>query len=161
MKKNFKVKVNDSLVYELNSIDSNNLDYLELSESNYHVLLNKKSFSLKIDKANFLTKEYTVSVNSNSYNVKIENNLDMLIKEMGFTIGSSKITNEIKAPMPGIILSILIKEGQKVKEGDTLLILEAMKMENAIICPKNTVIKEIYIDVGETVDKNKLLIDFQ
>ena len=72
MKKNFKVKVNDSLVYELNSIDSNNLDYLELSESNYHVLLNKKSFSLKIDKANFLTKEYTVSVNSNSYNVKIE-----------------------------------------------------------------------------------------
>ena len=74
MKKNFKVKVNDSLVYELNSIDSNNLDYLELSESNYHVLLNKKSFSLKIDKANFLTKEYTVSVNSNSYNVKIENN---------------------------------------------------------------------------------------
>jgi len=159
MKKNFKVKVNDSLVYEFNSIDSNNLDYLELSESNYHVLLNKKSFSLKIDKANFLTKEYTVSVNSNSYNVKIENNLDILIKEMGFTIGSSKITNEIKAPMPGIILSILIKEGQKVKEGDTLLILEAMKMENTITSPKDAIIKSITIKSGETVEKGQLMIE--
>ena len=70
----------------------------------------------------------------------------MLIKEMGFTIGSSKITNEIKAPMPGIILSILIKEGQKVKEGDTLLILEAMKMENTITSPKDAIIKSITIN---------------
>ncbi len=159
MKKNFKVKVNDSIYYEFNSSDSNSLDILELPESNNHVLLNKKSFNVKIENGNFLTKEYTVSVNSNLYNVKIENDLDVLIKEMGFTIGTSKKTNEIKAPMPGIILSILIKEGQIVKEGDTLLILEAMKMENTIISPKDTIIKSVTIKSGETVEKGQLMIE--
>ena len=159
MKKNFKVKVNDSIYYEFNSSDSNSLDILELPESNNHVLLNKKSFNVKIENGNFLTKEYTVSVNSNLYNVKIENDLDVLIKEMGFTIGTSKKTNEIKAPMPGIILSILIKEGQIVKEGDTLLILEAMKMENTNISPKDTIIKSVTIKSGETVEKGQLMIE--
>lgn len=159
MKKNFKVKVNDSIYYEFNSSDSNSLDILELPESNNHVLLNKKSFNVKIENGNFLTKEYTVSVNSNLYNVKIENDLDVLIKEMGFTIGTSKKTNEIKAPMPGIILSILIKEGQIVKEGDTLLILEAMKMENTIISPKDAIIKSVTIKSGETVEKGQLMIE--
>ena len=60
-----------------------------------------------------------------------------------------------------VVLSVHADVGQAVKEGDTLLILEAMKMENAITCPKETVIKDIYITVGETVDKNKLLIDFE
>ena len=63
--------------------------------------------------------------------------------------------------MPGIIVGLKVEKGQAVKEGDTLLILEAMKMENTILCPKNTVIKEIYVTVGDTVDKNKLLIDFE
>ena len=74
---------------------------------------------------------------------------------------SAKTVNSIKAPMPGIIIDLKIEKGQKVKKGDTLIILEAMKMENAIICPKNTIIKEVYTSVGETVDKNKLLIDFE
>lgn len=159
MKKNFKVKVNNFIEYEFNNSDLNSLDIVELPESNNHVLLNKKSFNVKIENGNFLTKEYTVSVNSNLYNVKIENDLDVLIKEMGFTIGSSKKTNEIKAPMPGIILSILIKDGQSVKEGDTLLILEAMKMENTIISPKDAIIKSVTIKSGETVEKGQLMIE--
>ncbi len=78
---------------------------------------------------------------------------------MGFTIGLGKKANDIKAPMPGIILSINVKEGQEVKEGETLLILEAMKMENAIGSPKDGVIKSIFIKSGETVEKGELLIE--
>jgi len=79
---------------------------------------------------------------------------------MGYAVRSTKTVDSIKAPMPGIIIDLKVEKGQTVKEGDTLLILEAMKMENAIVCPKDTTIKEIYTSVGETVDKNKLLIDF-
>jgi biotin carboxyl carrier protein len=61
--------------------------------------------------------------------------------------------------MPGIILSVLVKENQQVKEGETLLILEAMKMENAITCPKDAIIKNITISVNQTVDKGQLLIE--
>ncbi|MHB1148545.1 MAG: biotin/lipoyl-containing protein, partial [Lutibacter sp.] len=70
-----------------------------------------------------------------------------------------KKENYIKAPMPGIILSINVMEGQEVKEGDTLLILEAMKMENAISAPKDGVIKSIFIISGKTVDKGELMIE--
>jgi biotin carboxyl carrier protein len=78
---------------------------------------------------------------------------------MGFHKGASKKVNDIKAPMPGIILSVLVKENQQVKEGETLLILEAMKMENAITCPKDAIIKNITISVNQTVDKGQLLIE--
>ena len=78
---------------------------------------------------------------------------------MGFTIGSSIKANSIKAPMPGIILSVNVEENQEVKEGETLLILEAMKMENAIIAPKDGVIKSIFIKSGKTVDKGELMIE--
>jgi len=63
--------------------------------------------------------------------------------------------------MPGFILDINIKEGQEVKEGDTLLILEAMKMENAITSPNKGVVKSVNIKKGETVEKGQLMIELQ
>ncbi len=161
MEQNFKVKVNDSFNYDFKKSDINELDVLKLSESKFHVLNNHKSFDIKIEKSDFLKKEYTIQVNSNNYTVKISNQLDILIKEMGFSIGSTKKANDIKAPMPGLILSINVKEGQKVKEGETLLILEAMKMENAIGSPKDGIIKSILIKSGETVEKGELIIEFE
>jgi biotin carboxyl carrier protein len=80
---------------------------------------------------------------------------------MGFAIGSSIKTNSINAPMPGIILSVNVKEGQEIKEGETLLILEAMKMENAISAPNDGVIKSIFIKIGKTVDKGELMIEME
>lgn len=154
-----KVKVNDSHEFEFKSSEPEKLDFLKRSASKFHVLEKNKSFTVKIEKSDFKNREYLVIVNSNSYNVKIFNEIDQLIKEMGFTIGSSIKTNSIKAPMPGIILSVNIEENQEVKEGETLLILEAMKMENAIIAPKDGVVKSIFIKSGETVDKGVLLIE--
>lgn len=159
MESNFKVQVNETLEYDFNDSDSENLDIVKLSESKFHVLQNKTSYNVAIEKTDFYLKEYIISVNSNSYQVKISNQLDVLIKEMGFHKGASKKVNDIKAPMPGIILSVLVKENQQVKEGETLLILEAMKMENAITCPKDAIIKNITISVNQTVDKGQLLIE--
>ncbi|MBI9041848.1 biotin/lipoyl-containing protein [Lutibacter sp.] len=159
MESNFKVQVNETLEYDFNDSDSENLDIVKLSESKFHVLQNKTSYNVAIEKTDFYLKEYIISVNSNSYQVKISNQLDVLIKKMGFHKGASKKVNDIKAPMPGIILSVLVKENQQVKEGETLLILEAMKMENAITCPKDAIIKNITISVNQTVDKGQLLIE--
>ncbi|MBQ0768878.1 MAG: acetyl-CoA carboxylase biotin carboxyl carrier protein subunit, partial [Bizionia sp.] len=96
-----------------------------------------------------------------TYAVQINDELDDLIKEMGFEIGASKQVNDIKAPMPGLILSISVSEGQEVKENDPLLILEAMKMENVFNSPRDGVIKSIAIKTGDAVEKNQLLIEFE
>jgi biotin carboxyl carrier protein len=63
--------------------------------------------------------------------------------------------------MPGLILSVDVKIGQEVKEDDSLLVLEAMKMENVLTSPRDGIIKSISITKGETVNKNQLLIEFE
>lgn len=156
-----KVKVNDSHEFELKSSDIEKLDLLKRSETKFHIINNNKSFTVDLEKSDFHYREYVIIVNENRYQVKISNETDRLIKEMGFTIGASIIANSIKAPMPGIILSINVKENQEVKEGETLLILEAMKMENAISAPKDGIIKSIIAKSGETVDKGELLIEME
>lgn len=154
-----KVKVNNSHEFEFKSSDVEKLDLLKRSASKFHVISKNKSFDIKLEKADFNIREYVISVNTNNYTIKISNEIDQLIKEMGFTIGSSVKANSIKAPMPGIILSVNVEENQEVKEGETLLILEAMKMENAISAPKSGFIKSIYAKSGETVEKGALLIE--
>ena len=63
--------------------------------------------------------------------------------------------------IPGTIQEIFVKPNKKVKEGETLLVLEAMKMKNNILSPMNGTIKAIHANVGERVKKNALLIEFK
>jgi biotin carboxyl carrier protein len=159
MNKNFNVKVNEASEFELNTSDINNLDILQLSSSKFHVLQNNKSIKIILEKSDFFSRKYNLSINSNNYTVTISNEIDTLIKNLGFSLGTTKKANDIKAPMPGLILNINVKEGQEVKEGDPLLILEAMKMENTIEAHKDGFIKTIKVKSGETVDKGELMIE--
>ena len=65
---------------------------------------------------------------------------------------------QIKAPMPGTILSVNVSAGQSVKSGDTLMILEAMKMENEILAPEDGVVSSVAINAGATVNSGDLLV---
>tara|TARA_R110002072_G_scaffold87154_1_gene196893 strand:- start:320 stop:805 length:486 start_codon:yes stop_codon:yes gene_type:complete len=161
MSKVFKTSVNNTFDFEITNDDISNLDALQVSESNFHVLQENKPYKTEIYKADYHSKSYEIKVNNNSYNVTIFNELDLLIKEMGFAIGTAKNVNSIKAPMPGLILDINVKEGQEVKEDDNLLILEAMKMENSITSPRDGVIKSISVAKSDTVKKNQLLIELK
>ena len=156
----FKTKVNNTFDFEITADDVSNLDALSVSESKFHILQNNKSYKASIVDANFNNKTYQVKVNNNMYQVNIFNHLDLLIKEMGFALGSSKHINAIKAPMPGLILEVNVEVGQGVKEDDALLILEAMKMENVITAPRDGIIKSITVNKGDAVEKNHLLIEF-
>lgn len=87
--------------------------------------------------------------------------MDGLIKQLGFEVGNAKQVSAIKAPMPGLILHIAVKEGQEVSEGDSLLILEAMKMENNFTSPRAGIIQSIKVKQGDAVDKGQVLIEFE
>jgi len=69
--------------------------------------------------------------------------------------------NLLKAPMPGLVLKVLVTEGQVVKKGDGLLILEAMKMENIIKASSDGIVKKIHIEEKNIVDKNQKMIEFE
>jgi len=157
----FKVSVNNSESFEIDEKEAIQLDCIESSNQTFHVLHNHKSYHVAIKSSDLNKKSYKLIINNREYDVAIQDKLDQLIQSMGFQVGSSKQINQIKAPMPGLILDIPVNSGDEIKEGELLLILEAMKMENSIVSPINGKIKKVLVEKGTTVTKNQLLIEFE
>lgn len=72
-------------------------------------------------------------------------------------VGTAVSGTQITSPMPGTILKLNVAEGQAVKAGDVVLILEAMKMENEIVAPCDGTIKQLLVSKGSTVDTDQIL----
>lgn len=157
----YKLTVNGTTEFSITEEDLSKADAITTGPSRYHVLKGNTPYKAEVTNTDFLSKSYTVAVNNTSYTVSIANALDSLIKEMGFEIGAAKQINEIKAPIPGLILEISVTEGQEVKENESLLILEAMKMENSFLSPRDGIIKSIAVSKGDIVEKGQLLIEFE
>ncbi len=102
----------------------------------------------------------TVKVNGRVFPVTLRDRFDLLLEEMGIQATAGSRVNHVRAPMPGLIVDLRVKDGDTVKAGDTLLILEAMKMENAIKAPGDATVKAVKVTKGEGVKKNQVLIEF-
>ncbi len=70
-------------------------------------------------------------------------------------------SRKIVAFIPGTILQVSVKEGEKVKKGDTLIVLQAMKMDNHLLAVRNGTVKKIYVKKGEVVPKHHLLLELK
>ncbi len=112
---------------------------------------------LNIDKS---TKEVTLRYHGAKHTLKITEPLDDILASMGLQDALTPKIDWVKAPMPGLVLDVKVQAGDTVKKGDTLLILEAMKMENAIKSPIDAQIKTIEISPGQAVDKGAILLHF-
>ena len=161
MSNSYQLSVNNTTSFDLSESDLKNLDAVSMDKTKFHVLKDSKPYKAEIIATDFIAKKYTIKVNNNTYEVAISDALDILIKSMGIEIGKTKVVNAIKAPMPGLILEISVEVGQSVKENDPLLILEAMKMENSFLSPRDGIIKSIAVVKGNAVDKGQLLIEFE
>jgi len=117
-----------------------------------------KQYNINILDADHEKKLYILKVNGRKHRVKLKNRLDLLLDKMGMDQSSSTVVNQIKAPMPGLILQINCIEGDKIARGDNLMVLEAMKMENVIKSPSEGIVHEIKVKSGEHVEKNQTLI---
>lgn len=73
----------------------------------------------------------------------------------------SKRANQVKAPLPGNIFKILVKEGDKIKKGDKIMIMEAMKMENNVLAEKDGKISSIKVKEGDSVLQNDVLAEIE
>jgi biotin carboxyl carrier protein len=105
-------------------------------------------------------KKVILKINQNKYLVELKDKFDELLDKLGFDVNASKKQNQIKAPMPGLVVQILANEGAQIKKGEPLVILEAMKMENILKSPCDAVVKKILVNKGSSVEKNQLLVEF-
>ncbi|UXX79997.1 acetyl-CoA carboxylase biotin carboxyl carrier protein subunit [Reichenbachiella carrageenanivorans] len=135
-----------------------NFDLAQSGDGDLHFLVNHKSYQTKVLSVNKEEKTVNVKVNNTPYTVSVKDNLDLLLAKLGMESVGQSGEKDVKAPMPGLILDVLVAKGQEVKKGDHLLILEAMKMENVIKCPSDGVISELFAVKGESVEKGKILL---
>jgi biotin carboxyl carrier protein len=135
-------------------------DLVEVSDGYFHILVESKSYKAEIVKADPATKSFQIKVNGRIFSVEVKDKFDLLLEKMGMTASTTSKINIIKAPMPGLIIDLKVKNGDTVQSGDPLLILEAMKMENIIKAPGEGVVKTVRIKKGDSVEKNQVLIEF-
>lgn len=135
-------------------------DIIPIKDGLYHVLKNNQSYTLELVKTMPDEKKMVVKINNTSYTLDIKDKYDDLLHSLGLDNLTVKKVNDVKAPMPGMVLNILVEEGQVIKKGDALIVLEAMKMENILKSPTDGVIKKIAAIKGTAVEKNQLLIQF-
>lgn len=144
-------------------IDSNEFvfDLKEVRDKIFHILHENKSYTAELISINNQEKKAKVKINGSEYEVSLEDKYAGLLEAMGMNHGAKNSIASLKAPMPGMVLDLLIKVGDRVNKGDSLLILEAMKMENIIKSSSDEIIKSIEIEKGSKVEKNQVLLTFE
>ncbi len=155
-KKQYQVTVNDQ--YEFADQDLPLLDVLQVKDDHFHILHNHKAYRAEVVEALPLEKAFLIRINGNNYQVTLADQYDQLVKNLGLTTNIAHKVKEVKAPMPGLVLEIMVEAGQTVKEGEPLFILEAMKMENVLKSPGDGTIAEIVVEKGAPVDKGAILL---
>jgi biotin carboxyl carrier protein len=129
-----------------------------LPSGGFSILMDGKSLVAEVVKTDPDTKTVTLQINQALYEVALQEPIDRLLASMGISEASSRKLNDIKAPMPGMVLKVLVTPGQAIKKGDPVLILEAMKMENVFKAAADAVVKEIKVTERTAVEKGEVLI---
>ncbi|MEY3248595.1 MAG: hypothetical protein RL742_638 [Bacteroidota bacterium] len=157
----FLLVVNEEHEFNVPPEAAKSLDMIPDGLGRYHLLHEGQAYTIEVLEADFERSTYTLLVNGRKQVVRVADFYDRLVQALGFQAGGSQKINSVKAPMPGLVLEVSVAPGQSVQKGDTLLILEAMKMENVIKAAGEGVIKAIPATKGLAVDKGQVLIEFE
>lgn len=125
------------------------------------VLLDNKSYTATVEKVDTKSKELVLKIDGQPYTVAIKEPIDQLLSSMGLDLKAMQKIEPVKAPMPGMILKVLVEPGQQINKGDGLLILEAMKMENVLKATGTATVKAIKINERTAVEKGTILIELE
>ena len=133
----------------------------KLGTDRWHVLYKNRSYEISLIDIEETTSKVRMRINSKLVELKLKSDRQLLLEKMGLSSLSIKKVSEVKAPMPGLVVRCIVDVEQEVEQGDALLVLEAMKMENIIKSPTAGVISQIMVIQGEAVEKNQILIKFK
>jgi biotin carboxyl carrier protein len=130
----------------------------QLPTGDYSIIMDGHSYQAQVLRIERDTKTVVLQVNQQQFEVVIEEPIDQLLASMGIKDALAKKVNDIKAPMPGLVLKVLVTPGQAIHKGDPVLILEAMKMENVFKASSDAIVKEIKVAERTAVEKGEVLI---
>jgi len=154
--KELTAKVNQHFSFDHQAM--NDIDFLPIDDRHFHILHQNKSYHATLVDTDYEAKQFVIKINGSKYSVELADEYDRLVEQLGLDVTTAHVALDIKAPMPGLVLDILVKKDQEVAEGDPILILEAMKMENVLKAAAPGRIDEIKIGKNAAVEKGQLLV---
>jgi biotin carboxyl carrier protein len=140
---------------------ADHIDVISQAEGMYKFQNGNNLYQIKMIGYDTESHTYSIEMDGQLKQLRIYRELDLMIEKMGLNTLHSKKLSVMEAPMPGLVTSIKVSAGDHVMKGTTLLILEAMKMENVIAAPHEATIKEIRVNVGQAVERGLALVEFE
>ncbi|MGK0406870.1 MAG: acetyl/propionyl-CoA carboxylase alpha subunit [Roseivirga sp.] len=137
------------------------LDLIGDAVKGFSLLRNNKSYEVQVLEADYDQKEFLIEIDGQSYQVDAADRFDLLLKDLGMEHLNNTAVNDLKAPMPGLVLAVKVSPGDNIQKGEALIVLEAMKMENVLKAEADCFIKSIDCIIGSAVEKGQVLISFE
>ncbi len=151
------VKVDENIL-EMNGSE-HPFEIQKNSETSAYVRLGNKTFYLY--DIHIKDGELSYKLDGTRYAFPYKDEMAILMAKMGFKSSKSAGHGSIKSPMPGKILAIKKQPGDTVSAGETVIVLEAMKMENELKSPVSGIVQSVLVTEGKSVEKNTLLLEIQ
>ncbi len=134
-------------------------DFYHLNNDTYILRLNRRLYEVTIKKND--KKYYNILINNSIFEAIVRNKLQDEAEKIIEQKRKGQHTHEITAPMPGMIIIVKKNIGDIVSKNESILILEAMKMENDIRTPLSGKIKNVFVEEGKAVEKGALLFSIE
>ena len=164
-----QITVNDNNTFEIEKLDGQwsindthaSWDARKQPNGLISILYNGKSFTAIV--ATVAVKPHALSfrINGQRHPVMVQEPIDQLLSSMGMDLKAMQKVEPVKAPMPGMVLRVLVVPGQRISKGDGMLVLEAMKMENILKASADATVKSIKVNERTAVEKGAILIELE
>lgn len=155
----FEVSLNDD--QSAATVNGRDLPYEIIRQKSGRILFRTGTKLYKIDNISIENRSVAFSINGQYVETSVKDEQELLLEKLGFdTIGVAS-AGQLDAPMPGKILDLLVAEGDEVEEGQPVIILEAMKMENELKAPATGKVVALDVSQNDNVEKNQSLLEIE
>lgn len=155
----FEVTISDDRTSAV--VNGETIPFELVKNQNGRILFRTGTKLYRIDNIETDGRKVAFSLNGTFLETEVLDEKDLLLEEMGFSTQIEGSAGTLNAPMPGKILELLVKEGDEVKQGTPVIILEAMKMENELKAPAQGVVVRVDVKTNDNVEKNQPLLEIE
>lgn len=153
-KKKFEIEIDKEGKVLVNG-QPRDVDFLPLGRSFYSILMNNLSHEVVVEERD---EAIEVLLHGRLYNGQVLDERALLMAQRTGGLPGEGGDASIKSPMPGLIVSVRVEVGEAIKAGQTVVILESMKMQNELKSPRDGIVQKVNVGPGQSVEQNKILV---
>ncbi|MCB9267981.1 MAG: acetyl-CoA carboxylase biotin carboxyl carrier protein subunit [Lewinellaceae bacterium] len=157
----YRVRIAGAEPVMINPEVLSHLDVIATEDGRYHLLWEGKSIHFEMLSLDLEAKRMVIRAEGQQFQLEVSDALQLMIERLGLQRHRSNALEQLRAPMPGLVLKFLVQPGDHIQPGDPVVILEAMKMENVIKSTGHGTVDQLRVSEGQPVEKEEVLMSFR